>query len=215
MVASRMAECWALFDLNGTLLDPGTILRADEALAHGALDDAVAQAMADTLTGEFRPLPGYLEAALARRGLAGDELAAALDRARRLDPFPEAAEALAVLRDAGIRRAVVTNSAGGAAREALGAAGLEALVEEVVGGDEVGVYKPHRHVYQHAVRRLHAEPRHATLVAAHWWDVLGAKRCGLRTGWVARRERELLGTVPAPDHRGEDLLAVARSVAAA
>ena len=30
------------------------------------------------------------------------------------------------------------------------------------------------------------------MVSTHWWDVAAAKRAGLRTGWVARRERSLL-----------------------
>jgi hypothetical protein len=49
---------WIAFDLNGTLLDPGALLGAGrEEMGRVALDDAVMQAMADTLTGEHRPFP--------------------------------------------------------------------------------------------------------------------------------------------------------------
>ena len=50
-------------------------------------------------------------------------------------------------------------------------------------------------------------------VAAHWWDVAGAKRAGLRTGWVARRDLFLPDSVPEPDVRGRDLAEVAGGLA--
>lgn len=217
-----MPERWGLFDLNGTLLDPATMADAfgggatAEALVHGALDDAVAQAMADTLAGGFRPLPEYLEAALRRRCRLGDHdedgVPRALELARTMRPFPEAVDALCALGAAGWRLGVVTNSARDSAAEALGAAGLDGLIELLVGVDEVGAFKPAPAVYHHAVQCTGAAAGDVTLVAAHWWDVLGAKRAGLCTAWVARRERELLATVPAPDAQGEDLLAVARAL---
>ena len=59
---------WIAFDLNGTLLDPSALLGAGrEQTGRAALDDAVMQAMADTITGVHRPFPDYLKAALERR----------------------------------------------------------------------------------------------------------------------------------------------------
>jgi 2-haloacid dehalogenase len=52
------------------------------------------------------------------------------------------------------------------------------------------------------------------LVAAHWWDVAGAKAAGLRTGWVARRDLVLPDGLPEPDVGGRDLLEVAEGLAA-
>jgi 2-haloacid dehalogenase len=47
------------------------------------------------------------------------------------------------------------------------------------------------------------------MVAAHGWDLLGASRTGLRTGWVSRKERYPLETHPQPDASGTNLLALA------
>jgi 2-haloacid dehalogenase len=47
------------------------------------------------------------------------------------------------------------------------------------------------------------------MVAAHGWDLMGAKRVGLTTAWVSRKEGRLLATVPKPDVTGDDLLAAA------
>jgi 2-haloacid dehalogenase len=49
-------------------------------------------------------------------------------------------------------------------------------------------------------------------VSTFWWDVAGAKRAGLLTGWVARRERSLLDSVPPPDFVGRDLAEVADAI---
>lgn len=194
---------WIAFDLNGTLLDPAALLDEQHAdLARRALDDAVLQAMADTLTGEHRPFPDYLRAALERTLHVADLddalLDAAMQRARTLPAFPDAADALKSLTAGGYRVAVVTNSAADAARAALDAAGLGAQVQTVVGADEVGAYKPDPRVYRHAAMRLDAPADGICLVAAHAWDVLGALRAGWQAAWVGHREGHLLITVPEP-----------------
>lgn len=206
---------WIAFDLNGTLLDPAAMLDGDHSeLARAALDDAVLQAMADTLTGEHRPFPEYLRAALERSlrvaGIEDDVLDEAMRRARTLPAFPGAAGALDSLAAAGYRIAVVTNSAGDAAQTALVAAGLDRRVETVVGADEVGAYKPDPRVYRHAATRLGAQPGSICLVAAHAWDILGAQRAGWGAAWVAHREQHLLSTVPEPTLCGADLTQAAR-----
>ena len=210
---------WIAFDLNGTLLDPAALLGpGHEEIGNSALDDAVMQAMADTLTGEHRPFPDYLRAALERRvkieRLDGDALAAAMDRARALPAFPDAAETLETLSGAGYRIAVVTNSATGSASNALRAAELDRHVELVVGADEIGAYKPDPRVYRHAAIRLAAPPGALCLVAAHAWDVLGAMRAGWRAVWVGHREHHLLATVPQPTVCADSLLEAARRLAA-
>lgn len=205
---------WIAFDLNGTLLDPGVLLDEEHAeLARRALDDAVLQAMADTLTGEYRPFPDYLRAALGRAlhvaGLDEGILDAAMQRAGTLPAFPDAADALQSLAATGYRVAVVTNSAGDAARAALDAAGLSAHVETVIGADEVGAYKPDPRVYRHAAARLDTPADGICLVAAHAWDVLGALRAGWQAAWVGHREGQLLATVPEPTVRAATLREIA------
>jgi 2-haloacid dehalogenase len=212
---------WVLFDLNGTLLDPGVMAEpfgAPPQLGDEALDDAVWQAMAGTLVGVYRPLPAYLRAALERRveldALDGAAIDEALERAMTMPPFPEAAAALDALLGAGLRVGVLTNSAAAAAEQSLAAAGLDDRIELVAGSDAVEAFKPDPRVYARGVERTGAAPDEVVLCAAHWWDVLGASRAGLRTAWVGRRERALLASVPEPDYRGVDLLQAAASIVA-
>jgi 2-haloacid dehalogenase len=203
------------FDLNGTLLDTAHLAgplggHGDSALVLRALDAAVAQGMVLTLTGDYRPFAELIEAGLRRElELAGgdpDLAAEAVKLTATMPPFPEAEEALDTLAQAGHRLVVLTNSMRESAVEALGHAGLLDRFYAVHGTDAVGAFKPDPRVYA-----LLGAPADTWLVAAHWWDCLGAQRAGLRTGWVARKERVLLKTVQ-PDVRGADLQEVATAI---
>ena len=209
-----------LFDLNGTLLDPGAMTAewegAPRGLALRVLDDAVAQAMVDTMTGEFRPFAGYIRAALEHRvgvlGLDPQLAERGAEAAAVLPPYPDAADAIGRVVLAGHRPSVLTNTVADAARGALAAAGLRDPLHAVVGADAVGAYKPDPRIYRHAVDVLAADASQTWLVAGHWWDVAGAKRAGLRTAWVGRDEVELLSTTPEPDVRAAGLVAAVDAI---
>lgn len=221
MAGSRVR--WVLFDLNGTLLDPGAIAaplggkEEDRRLVTEAFHDALLLMMADRLSGgAYRPLPEYLRASLERALRAADGdldcLEAAMQRAAAMPPFPEAGSALSRLRAADLDVGVLTNSTTEAAERALAACGLRDRLEVVIGGDEVQTFKPDPRVYEHAVARLEVDPAQIVLVAAHGWDVMGAMRAGLRGAWIARGERWLVPIVPAPDATGDDLEDVAGEI---
>jgi 2-haloacid dehalogenase len=209
-----------IFDLNGTLTDARALARpwgeaAPARLGPEALDEAVMMSMADTLSGVFRPFPDLLRGALGRRarlaGLpAGDELDAAIELAAALPAHPDAAAALDHLRADGRRIAVLTNSAADAARRTLEAAGLADRIDALHGADAAQAYKPDPAVYA----LVGVEPG-AWFVAAHWWDVTGAARAGLRTAWVSRDDRVLPSTAPEPEVCAPDLVAAARAITAA
>jgi 2-haloacid dehalogenase len=176
-----------LFDLNGTLLDPGDMAPA--------LDEAILLSMAETLSGSYRPFSELLRAALARLGEG------AADRSMR--PYPDAAAAIGRLRDGGLRPCVLTNSATADAEAALDSAGLS--VDLVVGSDQVKAYKPDPRVYRRGLEAAGVEPAEACMVSAHGWDLMGAAGVGMRTAWVARGQDSLHETLPEPDVRARTL----------
>ena len=214
-----MSLRWTLFDLNGTLLEPGGV-GAPLGLGRGeslrALDDAILASMADTLSGGYRPLPDLLRSALGRRAkIAGGDLSMldeAMERAARMPPHSGAGEALERLRSAGLEVGVLTNSATAAAEEALVAAGLREPVSFVVGTDDVRAFKPDPRVYRRGLEAAGTDPAEACMVAAHWWDLLGAARVGMRTAWVAHKELLLPDIAPEPDARGDDLASAAAAI---
>jgi 2-haloacid dehalogenase len=215
---------WVLFDLNGTLVDPSVLAQplgdsADaEAIVLEAFDVAVAQAMATTLTGGLVAFADLLDAALRRElTLRGKDPGLAADALELLGSMPayiEAAGALERLRGEGLRLGVLTQSATASAEQVLRFAGLRDRLDLVLGADEVGAFKPDPRMYRAAVERAGVPADEVCLVAAHWWDVMGAARAGLQTGWIARRERTLLATVPEPGVKGGDLAEVAEGIVA-
>jgi 2-haloacid dehalogenase len=210
---------WVVFDLNLTLVDPTVLAQPlgdsaeAEDLVFAAFDTAVAQAMAITLTGAHAEFRELVEAALRRVVvLAGKEESLAGDALALLGSMPaflEAPAALERLRGEGLQLGVLSQSSTSAADQVLRFAGLRDRMDLVMGADEVGAFKPDPRAYALMVERTGVPVDEICFVAAHWWDVMGAARAGMRTGWVGRRERRLLATVPEPTIRGGDLAAVA------
>jgi 2-haloacid dehalogenase len=169
---------WLLFDLNGTLLDPGE--------KREQLQQAVMLAMAETLSGGYRPF---------------SELLPDPPEPRLFDDVKPGLEALAEQQ----RLAVLTNSSTAQAREALRATGIDGFFEFVAGSDEVEAFKPDPRVYRVGIARAGVAPGAICMVAAHAWDLLGARRSGLATAYLAR-ERAWPPMLDAPDHVADDLL---------
>jgi 2-haloacid dehalogenase len=177
--------------------------------------------MVDTLSGAHRPFLGYIRGALQRRvRLAGAELdgtalEAVVSLMAQMPPFADSSDAIALLRGLGQHIGVLTNSAAAPALDALERAGLAAQIERVIASDGVRAYKPATSVYRTAVEQLGVRPSEIVLVSAHWWDVTGARRAGLRTAWVSEKEQVLMPGTPTPDLQGASLRAVARAIAGA
>jgi 2-haloacid dehalogenase len=215
---------WVIFDLNGTLVDPSVLAQpfgdsaADEEIVQRAFEDAITQAMVLQLTGGTAVFADLIGAGLRRRlAMAGRDPAAAEDALGLLGSMPafiEAPAALERLRGAGLRLGVLTQSSPEAAEGVLRFAGLRDRFELVVSVQEAGAFKPDPRPYRLAVERTGAPADEVALVAAHWWDVTGAKAAGLRTGWVGRRDLVMPDSVPPPDIGGRDLSEVAAGLAA-
>jgi 2-haloacid dehalogenase len=62
-------------------------------------------------------------------------------------------------------------------------------VQQVFTVDEVEAYKPHREPYLHAARTLGLPLASLAFIAAHGWDVVGARAAGLAGIWADRLER--------------------------
>lgn len=131
-----------------------------------------------------------------------------LDGFAELDPHDDVAPAMAALHEAGIRIATLTNGSAKVTNALLQQAGVRDLVEHVISIDEIGHWKPHAAVYQSCAKKLQLPPAEIALVAAHSWDIQGARRSGFMTGYVVRGGAPFLSVMEAPDFKGETLTAV-------
>jgi 2-haloacid dehalogenase len=118
---------------------------------------------------------------------------------RCLPPHPDVVPALERLRDAGFRLATLTNSSKSAVADQMQNAGLARFFESLLSVEEVGLYKPHAHVYRWAARRVGVDVSKCLFVAAHGWDVAGAAWAGMRTAFIARPGQQVFPLGPATD----------------
>ena len=65
---------------------------------------------------------------------------------------------------------------------------IEFDFDEIISVEEAGAFKPHPGVYRAAARILNAEPGEIMMVAAHSFDIMGARVSGYRGAYVNRYE---------------------------
>lgn len=102
----------------------------------------------------------------------------------RLDPWPDVVDGLRRLK---ARYIIAPNSNGHIALMIAMAKRAGLPWDAVLGAEIARTYKPRPEEYLRNVEALDLEPSMTMMVAAHNYDVIGAKRCGLKTAFVARR----------------------------
>ncbi len=126
-----------------------------------------------------------------------------------LDLHTDVAPGLQKLADAGVRIVTLSNGAAAVAESLLERAGLRDLVEDCLSISDAGRWKPAAEAYAYAARSCAADPSELALIAVHPWDIDGARRAGLRTGWLSRDGHEYPSFFLAPEAIGHDLRALA------
>ena len=110
-----------------------------------------------------------------------------------LDAFPDMRDALAELKTAGLKMAILSNGSPSMLTAAVHRARLEDLLDAVISVDSVRIYKPHPTVYQLAVDRLKLPADRICFLSANYWDASGAALFGFRVIWINRT-----GALPDP-----------------
>jgi len=101
----------------------------------------------------------------------------------RLDPWPDSVPGLERLR----RRFIIAPLSNGNIRLMVDMAKRAGLPWDAILGAEVAhAYKPAPEVYLRTAEVLMLKPEQICLVAAHNGDLAAARRCGLRTAFIAR-----------------------------
>lgn len=200
-----------IFDVNETLLDMAPIKQAIDdlllepdssslwfsTLLHYSLVMSAADRHAD-----------FMEIGVAALQMVGRNRDRAIDDAdarqllsgmRRLAPHPDVASALTRLQRAGFRLATLTNSSQASVKAQLDHAGLADFFEKQLSVETPQRFKPHASVYRWAVGELGAQPADCMLVAAHGWDVAGAKWAGLQAAFIARAYQQKFPLAEPPD----------------
>ena len=105
----------------------------------------------------------------------------------KLDAYPDVVEALKALRAKGKRMAILSNGSPSMLDSAVRAAGLEKSFDMVLSVEDVGIYKPSRRVYRHAMQKLQIQDAPSIcFVSANSWDAQAAAQFGFQVVRLVR-----------------------------
>jgi len=122
-----------------------------------------------------------------------------------LPPHEDVKANLAKLKAKGYTIASLTNSSKQGLETQFKNAGLTELFDKCMSIEDIKIYKPDLRAYSWALAQLNVKPEEALMVAAHGWDVAGAKAAGLQTAFVARPGKALYPLAIQPDYVVKDL----------
>ena len=192
-----------VFDVAETLLDLQALRPffqrkfGDGAMVDGWFGETILYSEFATLTDTFVPFDQLGSGVLRMLGRIGGvsiteaDVAELSQRLAALPPYPDVPESLRKLKAAGYRLVTLTDSAATPGRGPLQAAGLADLFEQQFTAEAVHRYKPARETYQMVAQQMGTEPSQLCMIAAHPWDLIGARTAGCSAALIERT-----GTAP-------------------
>ncbi|HEY2062325.1 MAG TPA: haloacid dehalogenase type II [Amycolatopsis sp.] len=206
-----------VFDVNETLLDLAGLdpwfaeLTGTARARREWFDLAIHTALATTATGGYRDFAEIAGAAavdtVARYGhdLTEAELARFRDALLSLSAHADVVPGLKKLKQDGHTVVALTNSPLATVEAQLQHAGVATVLDRIFSAQQVSRLKPAPEPYRQVLDAYGTEPGQAVMVAAHGWDIAGAKAAGLRTALLTRPGVRPLPGTPAPDHTAASL----------
>ena len=104
----------------------------------------------------------------------------------QLSAYPEVPLMLATLKERGHATAILSNGEPGMLAGAVDSAGIGEFLDDVLSVESVGVFKPHRSVYDLVGQRFGTTPDQVLFVSSNGWDACHGAGYGFTTVWVNR-----------------------------
>jgi 2-haloacid dehalogenase len=188
-----------VFDVNETLLDLAPLKKqiaqalGDDKLVGEWFSTLLHYSLVHTLTQNyvaFSQIGANAMMMLSEREGQQIDAASALDLVetglRQLEPYPDVASTLTHLKEAGFTLVTLTNSSSSAAKAKLAYAQIYDHFDRHFTVEPVKQFKPAPAAYQQVFESLEIEADQAMMIAAHPWDLMGARAVGMQTCFVER-----------------------------
>ncbi|ALG89442.1 MULTISPECIES: haloacid dehalogenase type II [Actibacterium] len=147
-----------------------------------------------------------LDWAMAAAGLADPALRdRLLALYRTLSAFPEVPAMLSRLKGMGLNTAILSNGSPAMLTDAVTSAGIGDMLDDLLSVESVGVFKPHRSVYDLVGRRFGCAPEQVLFISSNGWDAAAAAGYGFTTAWVNRADEPVDRLPWVPAHILSDL----------
>ena len=214
-----------IFDVNETLLNMEPLQNSiNEALKDEKAFDIwfptlLQYSLVETITKNYKDFSEIAESTLKMTAhqlnitLTAVQLKSVLSPITKLSAYPEVSNALEVLKEKGFKLVALSNGKPQVVNDQLKYAEIHHLFHKVLSIEEVKNYKPHASTYHCAYSLMNVLPEDTMLVAAHGWDIAGAKRAGIQAAFIARPGKSLYPLAIEPEIIGSNLKEIAETLA--
>ena len=203
-----------VFDVNETLLDlsplkksVGEALNGREDLLPLWFSTMLHYSLVETLSDNYHPFGEIGTAALMMvaktQGIDmtyEDAKTSIVTPLRSLQAYPDVVPGLKAFNKGTFHIVSLTNSSAIGVETQFKNAGLTDYFEKRYTIGSIKKYKPHPDTYQMVLDDLQVKPEEVLMVAAHAWDLAGAKNVGFQTAFIARPGKVLYPNVAEPDY---------------
>jgi 2-haloacid dehalogenase len=187
-----------VFDVAGTLMDLQSMRQVfermfgDGAVVSEWFGETILYSEAETLTDTFTPFSQLAAGVLRMLGriykvpITEADVAEVAKGLASLPPYADVPEGLRMLKAAGYRLVTLTDSSATPGKGPLQVAGLAALFERQLSAETVRRYKPARETYAMVADATGVKRSDLCVIAAHPWDVIGARLAGCSAALIER-----------------------------
>jgi 2-haloacid dehalogenase len=109
------------------------------------------------------------------------------------------------LQKGGFTMVALTNGSSSVLKQQMEFAGLGHYFERLFSVEEVTAFKPSWKTYHYVLSEMKVEAPNAMMVAAHGWDIAGAKSAGLQAAFIARKGKSIYPLADVPEINVLDL----------
>lgn len=190
-----------VFDVNETLLDLKKVKNAlqkqfDDTTAFNLWFNTLLQySMVESITDHYHSFAEIgkatlkMTAATLNKNISQQEIDDILALITKLPPHPDVKTALLKLKSLDYRMIALTNGSSKALKAQMEFAGIGHCFEALFSVEELKTYKPQPATYQYVLNEMKIEPKDAMMIAAHPWDLAGAKKAGMQTAFIERNSQ--------------------------
>jgi len=144
--------------------------------------------------------------------ISEDQIDVVLGTIRNLPPHSDVKTGLSKLKESGYKLMALTNSSTETMTAQLKFAEIDDYFDAFISVEEIKKYKPHPDTYKYVLDKYNLPAAEALMLAAHAWDILGAKRCGLQTAFINRPGKQLYPLEGSPDMTGSNIVDIAEQL---
>lgn len=124
---------------------------------------------------------------------------------RSLPAHSDVKAGLQTLKNKGYTLVSLTNSSNLGVKTQFNNAGLMPYFDHRLSVEDIKIYKPDLRAYKWALKQMNIKPQEALMVAAHGWDIAGAKASGMQAAFISRPTKVLYPLGIKPDYIVKDL----------